>query len=299
MSKAHAQGSKATETPTPRRVRTGKQMLEQIRTHGYARVELTPSEHSQLMNLFEKSKHFFGAGPEHNKKHSNGKLTNGYRPPKSAYNNGDPINEADTNDSFLYWNARLGAEIPGNDQIPEFLDALEAYRSGPVCGIMNELMEALADHYGKKKHPFEAASVLQVNSFGLPTDRKLLQTRHEDGVLATVIWASAPGLEVFIDDKEHAITFEPGEVMVMPGGILDTMTGGDIKPIYHQVRNHGPESVGRKSIMYFSCPDVHRGPIEPYIANESNEGVDIREMIRKSTDKFGLPNNFVETAVTA
>jgi len=299
MSTAHTQGSRVTQTPLPPRVRTGKQMLEQFRTHGYARVELTPSEHSQLMHLFETSKHFFGPGPEHNKKHSNAKLTNGYRPPRSAYNNGDPVNEADTNDSFLYWNPRLGAEIPANDQIPEFLDALEAYRSGPLRNIMNELMQALADHYGKKKHPFEAASVLQVNSFGAPTDRKLLQTRHEDGVLATVVWGSAPGLEVFIGDKSHAITFEPGEVVVMPGGILGTMTGGDIKPLYHQVRNHGPESLGRKSIMYFSCPDIHRGPIEPYITNGSNEGVDIRDAIKRGTDMFGLPDNFVGTAVTA
>lgn len=299
MSKAYTQGSEVTKAPDPWRVRTGKQMLEQIRTHGYARVELTPSERSQLMNLFEKSKHFFGSGPEHNKKHSNEKLTNGYRPPRSAYNNGDPVNEADVNDSFLYWNARLGAEIPGNDQIPEFLDALETYRSGPAREIMNKLMKALADHYGKKEHPFEAASVLQVNSFGMPTDRKLLQTRHQDGVLATVIWASAPGLEVFVDDKNHTITFEPDEVVVMPGGILNTMTGGDIKTLYHQVRNHGPESLGRKSIMYFSCPDVHRGPVEPYIANESNEGVDIRDVIKRATDMFGLADNFVGTAVTA
>jgi len=274
-------------------------MLEQIRTHGYARAKLTPSECSQLMHLLERSQRFFAAGPEHNNKHSNGKLTNGYRPPKSAYNNGDRVNESDTNDSFLYWNPQLGAEIPENEQISEFLDALETYRSGPACKIMNELMKALADHYGKAKHPFEAASVLQVNSFGTPTDRKLMQTRHEDGVLATVIWASAPGLEVFVDDKDHAITFEPDEVVVMPGGILGTMTGGDIKALYHQARNHGPESLGRKSIVYFCCPDIHRGPIEPYIANESNEGVDIRDVIKKSTDMFGLPYNFVETAVTA
>lgn len=299
MSNAHTQGSRVTKAPDPRRVRTGKQMLEQIRTHGYARVELTPGERGQLMHLFEQSKHFFAAGPEHNSKHSNGKLTNGYRPPRSAFNNGDPVNEADTNDSFLYWNPRLGAEIPANEQIPEFLDALETYRSGPVRRIMNELMQALADHYGKGRHPFEAASVLQVNSFGAPTDRKLLQTRHEDGVLATVIWASAPGLEVFIDDEEHAITFESDEVVIMPGGILDTMTGGEVKRLYHQARNHGSQSLGRKSIMYFSCPDIHRGPIEPYIANESNEGVDIRDVIKKSTDMFGLPDNFIGTAVTA
>lgn len=274
-------------------------MLEQIRTQGYARVELTPGEHRQLMDLFEKSKHFFEAGPERNSRHSNGKLTNGYRPPKSAFNNGDPVNEADTNDSFLYWNPRLRAEIPENEQIPEFLHALEAYRSGPACTIMNALMDALADHYDKRKYPFEAASVLQVNSFGMPADRTLLQTRHEDGVLATVIWASAPGLEVFVDDKEHAIAFEPDEVVVMPGGVIDIMTGGEIKRLYHQARNHGDESLDRKSIMYFSCPDIHRGPIEPYVANESNDGVDIRDVIKKSTDMFGLPSNFVETAVTA
>jgi isopenicillin N synthase-like dioxygenase len=112
-------------------------------------------------------------------------------------------------------------------------------------------------------------------------------------VLATVIWTSAPGLEAMTPTP---VALETGmdEVLVMPGGILEVMTGGEIPPLFHQARNLGDRfSRNRKSIMYFSCPDIDKGPIAPYVRNEKNEGLDIRDVIRSATDAFGLPADFV------
>jgi hypothetical protein len=170
-------------------------MLEQIQGDGFASVTLTSEEAGHLRRLYDESLRFFGPGPERNVRYSNGKLTNGYRPPRSAYNNGDPVNEADTNDSFLYWSREFAEKIPHCDEIRAFLGYLESYRSRVACRVMADLIMELSEFY-RYEHliTFENASVLQVNSFGEPAERVLSQTPHEDGVLATVIWTSAPGL---------------------------------------------------------------------------------------------------------
>lgn len=270
-------------------------MLEEIRATGYARVRLTSHEADQLARLYSEASRFFAAGPEHNARHSNARLTNGYRPPRAAHNNGDPVNESDVNDSFLYWNPDHARRLPRHTEIPGLLHALEQYRVGPARRVIAELLAELAGHYRYPRVlPFEEASVLQINSFGEPGPRELLQTPHEDGVLATVIWTSAPGLEAVGEDGPARLTTTPDEVLVMPGGILTAMTGGEIRPLIHQARNHGLEtSLNRKSVMYFSCPDIDKGVIEPYVVTEMNRDLDIRDAIRSATDAFGLAADFV------
>ncbi|MGY2011174.1 hypothetical protein ACW9HJ_28130 [Nocardia gipuzkoensis] len=269
-------------------------MLGQILADGFARVRLTTSEATQLATLYAEAMAFFDAGPNVNRRHSSARLSNGYRPPGSSYNNFDPIDGVDLNDSFLYWNPEAGARIPGHERIPSFLGALEAYRAGALCRIMNTLMGELARRYDyRRRLSFAKASVVQINSYNAPSSRELLQTAHEDGTLATVIWTCGPGLEVFAHDDVVGVGVARDEVLIMPGGIMSAMTGGDIQPLYHCVRNLGLESLRRKSIMYFSCPDIDAGPIPPYVVNECNRGVDIGKLIRTATDAFGLPADFI------
>jgi len=126
-------------------------------------------------------------------------------------------------------------------------------------------------HY-KYRHtvPFEKASHLQVNSFGTPSSRELLQTRHEDAVFMTVIWTSAPGLECECGRQNASVHFAPNHVMVMAGSIMNLMTGGEIQPCYHLARNTRDKS--RKSIMYFVNPDVDK-PLYPFLENDLNAAV--------------------------
>ncbi len=269
-------------------------MLGQILANGFARVRLSQAEATQLATLYAEAMTFFDAGPDANCRYSNARLSNGYRPPGSSYNNFDPIDGVDLNDSFLYWNPGAARGIPGHERILPFLRALEAYRAGPLYRVVNALLADLARRYDyRRRLPFMKASVLQINSYDTVSDREFLQTTHEDGTLATVLWTCGPGLEVIAGDDAVRADVARDEVLVMPGAILSAMTGGDIRPLYHRVRNLGAESIDRKSIMYFSCPDVDSGPIPPYVVDESNPGVDIGELIRTATDAFGLPSDFI------
>jgi isopenicillin N synthase-like dioxygenase len=132
--------------------------------------------------------------------------------------------------------------------------------------------------------------VLQVNSFGVPTDQELFQQPHEDAVLLTVISASAPGLEEVIGDTSKPLVFEPDEVLVMPGSVLTEMTGGEIPPLYHLARNH--KVLDRKSIMYFVSPDTENA-IEPFVVNDYNRSMDIRDRVLNNPQTFGLSEDFV------
>jgi isopenicillin N synthase-like dioxygenase len=132
-----------------------------------------------------------------------------------------------------------------------------------------------------------------VNSFGTPSERELLQTRHEDAVLLTVIWTSAPGLECETDGVMRPTCFAPDEVGVMAGGIMTAMTGGEIQPCYHLARNTRNED--RKSIMYFVNPDVDR-PIVPFREGAADAGPDLREIVKDNPQShFGLSGDFISS----
>jgi isopenicillin N synthase-like dioxygenase len=279
-------------------------LLTQIREVGFARIQLDQEQARLLAALYDQTMVFSRRDSARKALHQSPKLNNGYRPLGAAHA-GDP-GAVDFNDSFLFWGERSGDSIPESGLIRPLLTALEDYRRDVCVVLMSRLVAELCEHYGKGEEsvstlPFEATSVLQFNSFHTPTERELLQTRHEDGVVATVIWTSAPGLEIFHNDMVMPLTPAPDEVFIMPGGILAAMTGGEIPPLFHQARNQRFSSPGaydaeRKSIMYFSNFDPSDRTIEPFVRNENNRDTDIGAMILESPDMFGLPDHFYERA---
>jgi isopenicillin N synthase-like dioxygenase len=75
--------------------------------------------------------------------------------------------------------------------------------------------------------------------------------------------------------------------MVMPGSLLTAMTGGQVSPLYHRVRNcQEPE---RMSLMYFVNPQLDV-ELSPWLENETNLGVDVLDLARKLPNGFGLPD---------
>jgi isopenicillin N synthase-like dioxygenase len=69
------------------------------------------------------------------------------------------------------------------------------------------------------------------------------------------------------------------------------MTGGEIAPQHHLVRNH--RYAERTSIMYFGSPDIE-SPIEPFVVNGHNRSMDIRRLVADNPQNyFGLLANFV------
>lgn len=264
-------------------------LLPRLFAEGYARVGLDAAAAGVLAGLHDEANGFFALSQEAKSRYSVANLTNGYRPPESAHAT-DPT-MPDANDSFLYWSTQRAEKLQFSGEIESLLSAMEDYRKWVAAPVVGRLIDELVAYYGYGSElPFEQASLLQVNGFTKSSDRELLQTRHEDGTLATVIWGSGPGLEAFCGDTVIPLTLGRDEVVVMPGSILTTMTGNQIPPLYHRVRNYG--NLQRKSIMYFCCPDVDKH-IAPFVVNETNHDADIRELVLSSTDMFGLVDNFL------
>jgi len=76
-----------------------------------------------------------------------------------------------------------------------------------------------------------------------------------------------------------------------PASLMTVMTGGEIQPLYHLVRNH--RNVDRKSVMYFVSPDADR-EIEPFVVNDYNRTTNIQELVLNNPEAyFGLAKDFV------
>jgi isopenicillin N synthase-like dioxygenase len=262
-------------------------ILDQILSNGFATVRLGSFEAQNLADLYREATAFFASGTSAKLRYSVPNRISGYRP--HGYAHSGSAYEPDLNDSFLYWKHRRKT-LPYHEEIGSFLDAFETYRL-VAAKIVTDVVENLQAHYGYKHElPFEEASVLQINSFGVPTDHELLQHPHEDAVLLTVISTSEMGLEAVFEDKVMPLTFTADEVLVMPGSVLTLMTGGEIRPFYHQARNYGFPN--RKSVMYFVSPDATNA-IEPFVANDFNGAKSIRDAVIKNPQTFGLSEDFL------
>lgn len=256
-------------------------------TQGYALTRLDEREARHLAAVHEGMMAFFAQDADAKARHGVPNRSTGYRPYAYAHA-GDP-DRPDHNDSYLYWGR--DRKLPAHhEEIKPLLDALEDYRR-VAARVTREVIEGLRARYGYPHPlPFEHGSVLQVNSFATPTQDELLQQPHEDAVFLTVIWTSAPGLEGVRGDALVPFTFAPDEVMVMPGSLMTVMTGGEIPPYYHQVRNLA--AADRKSVMYFVSPDP-TWAIEPFLVNDTNRDADIRRLVIANPQTFGLAEDFV------
>ncbi|HEV2638834.1 MAG TPA: 2OG-Fe(II) oxygenase family protein [Actinocrinis sp.] len=262
--------------------------FSRILSDGYAIVRLDLDEARRLAELYRESCEFFALETDRKLRYSVPNRVSGYRP--HGYAHAGSPDKPDLNDSFLYWKRRRES-LPHREEIDSYLDAAEAYRV-VAAKITDDVVNAMCQYYEYEHElSYESASVLQVNSFAEPTDRELLQLEHEDAVLLTVISTSEEGLEGVFGGNPKSFDLAPDEVLVMPGSVMTLMTGGRVQPFFHQVRNHQhPE---RKSVMYFVSPDTDR-PIEPFVRNETNEGVDIRALVIENPQEFfGLAEDFV------
>jgi isopenicillin N synthase-like dioxygenase len=263
-------------------------MLDQILADGYAKVRLAPSNADRLVTLYRVAAEFFARDTDTKRRYSTPNLSTGYRPHGASHSG--YADKPDQNDSFLYWTPSY--KVPPNDhEISGFLAACEAYRQ-VVAQITAELIDDLRKRYSSDAQtPFEKASVLQINSYAELSDDELLQQPHEDADFLTVIWGSEPGLELVIGGAAQPLDLPADEVAVMPGSVLTAMTGGEIPPQDHLVRNH--RTVGRKSIMYFVSPDVD-SPIKPFVMNDYNLSMDIRQLVVENPQtRFGLTSDFL------
>jgi isopenicillin N synthase-like dioxygenase len=263
---------------------TVRQASQDILDKGYAVVKLADVDAANLHTAISTAVRFFERPLEEKQAHGSSDHNYGYRPFGIEYSISP--DRPDMNECFTLWSSRLDL-IPNAADIPDLTGAFLSWRDS-LAPLVKAILDEVARNFGTDAAPeFEKASYLQINyCLPAPADRDLLQDKHEDGHMVTVLHATAPGLEIYVNDDVKPMLPARDEVVIMPGSVLTALSGGKIEPLYHQVRNHGLDD--RQSIMYFVNPEIDE-PLFGWIDNPDGERVDIREHVQNAPSMFGLP----------
>jgi isopenicillin N synthase-like dioxygenase len=259
---------------------------EDIIDKGYAVVKLADVDTFNLHHAISTAQRFFERPAAEKTAHGSTDHNYGYRPFGIEYSVSP--DRPDMNECFTVWSSRLDL-IPNAEDIPELTDAFLSWRDS-LAPLVKAILDEVAKNFGTESAPeFEKASYLQIN-YCLPTppERDLLQDRHEDGHMVTVLHSTAPGLEIYVSDDVKPMTPARDEVVIMPGSVLTALSGGKIEPLYHQVRNHCLGEGERQSLMYFVNPEIDE-PLFGWIDAPDGERADIREHVQNAPSMFGLP----------
>ncbi|MBN9621022.1 MAG: isopenicillin N synthase family oxygenase [Actinobacteria bacterium] len=261
-----------------------EQAARDILDQGYAVVKLRDVDADNLRNALSTAVDFFQRPLEDKKAHGSTDHNYGYRPFGVEYS--AVPERPDMNECFTLWSSRLDL-IPDAQDIPELTGAFADWRDS-LAPLVKAVLDRVAANFGADAAPeFEKASYLQINyCLPGPAERDLLQDKHEDGHMVTVLHATAPGLEIYVNDEVTPMLPDRDEVVIMPGSVLTALSGGKVEPLYHQVRNHGLDD--RQSLMYFVNPEID-APLYAWLDAPSGERVDIREHVQNAPSMFGLP----------
>jgi isopenicillin N synthase-like dioxygenase len=251
---------------------------------GYAVVKLSDIDAGRMQTALATANRFFERPLEEKVAHGSTDHNYGYRPFGIEYSISP--DRPDMNECFTLWSSRLDL-IPNATDVQDVTDAFLAWRDSLAPLVQAVLDEVATSFHAGRAPEFEKASYLQMN-YCLPTppERDLLQDKHEDGHMVTVLHATAPGLEIYVNDEVQPMLPGSDEVVIMPGSVLTALSGGKIAPLYHQVRNHGLDD--RQSLMYFVNPEMDE-PLYSWIATVDGERADIREHVQNAPTMFGLP----------
>ncbi|KAF2111585.1 hypothetical protein BDV96DRAFT_603169 [Lophiotrema nucula] len=194
------------------------------------------------------------------------------------------------NECFTVWSDQMDL-IPSAQNIPDLINSFLGWRDA-LAPFVKGILDEIARSFSATAAPsFKKTSYLQINnSLPIPLERELLQDKHEDGHMVTVIHSNTPGLEIYANGKESEVILPilpaRNEVVLSPGSVLTALTGGAISPLYHHVRNHGLDN--RQSLMYFVNPEIDK-PLYSWVKSSRNERIDIREQVQNAPLMFGLP----------
>ena len=263
-------------------------MIPQLEQHGFLRIPIDGGLRRTIDSVFALANEFF-ARPAAEKQHfAFPAWVEGYRELGPEYS--QVPERPDLTESFSAWNR--------NRPRPE----LAAWQAGcPLHGalreasnmlgeLMQDLFAAMAQYFnpGALELRFYNATYIQLNYYEPARHRRdLLQDPHEDGHLVTLVSTNAPGLEIEVDGKFVPAEVGANELLLMPSSLLSLMTGYRVKPLHHQVRN-SRRTDPRSSLLYFVNPEINQ-QLAPWIANESNAGIDIIERANAAPKQFGMP----------
>ncbi|MDT4918635.1 MAG: hypothetical protein QOH89_3335 [Pseudonocardiales bacterium] len=260
------------------------QAAHDILDRGYAVVKLSELDAGKLHNAISTAVRFFERPLDEKNVHGSTDHNYGYRPFGIEYSVSP--DRPDMNECFTVWSSRLDL-IPAAEGIADLTGAFLDWRDS-LAPLVEAILDEVARTFGVDAAPeFEKASYLQINyCLPAPAGRDLLQDKHEDGHMVTVLHATAPGLEIYTNDEVKPMRPAADEVVIMPGSVLTALSGGKIEPLYHQVRNHGLDD--RQSIMYFVNPEVDE-PLFGWVDSADGTREDIRAHVQNAPTMFGLP----------
>lgn len=258
-------------------------IAEQLVTRGYAKVTLTGPDRAALAVLAATAADFFGWPEPMKRRHGDGGNLYGYRPYKMQ-DSGDP-GRPDLCESFAYGANEPGL-IPEHGDIRRLCSAAAGYWT-TAARITAMTLAELAGHYGDQGRllQFGPTSYIEVNWYARPERRDMLQTRHEDGHLISLVVPDRPGLEIERDGRMRPADTAAGEMLIMPGSVLTAMTAGEIPPLYHQVRNHNYPH--RTTVLFFANTPMRPGSVRPYVQAEGY--ADPAALCLANATNFGRP----------
>jgi len=260
-----------------------KRAVQDLVEQGRSIVTLGRRETEAMKILYQESERFFRLPFEAKASHQSSDFNFGYRPFGRQYSVSP--DKPDMNESFTFWRGDRNT-VARNGRLNKFMSALEHYQR-IVSQVSGAVLDALAEHFSTRNSVrFYRSSYIEINYY-LPTaHRHLLQDRHEDGHLLTLLVTDGAGLEVECDGVMTPVGLGANQLLIMPGSLLTALTGGLTPPLYHQVRNQ--HLAQRISMMYFVNPQADER-INPYVQNDGNRELDIAALARANPLVFGLP----------
>jgi len=264
-------------------------LVPQLEQRGFLRIPIDGELRRASERAFALANEFFARPAAEKHRYAFPAWVEGYRELGPEYSR--VPERPDLTESFSAWNRnRTRPELDGWGAACPLHPALR-HAFAMLGDVARGLFAAMAEYWGPSGAPelrFQNGTWIQLNYYEPARHRReLLQDPHEDGHLVTFVLTNAPGLEIEVDGKFVPADVGREELLVMPGSLLSLMTGDRVKPLYHQVRNTR-RTDPRSSLLYFVNPEIDR-PLAPWIANESNAGVDIIERANAGPAQFGLP----------
>jgi isopenicillin N synthase-like dioxygenase len=265
-----------------------------LKAPGYIKLRCQPDVAAAVNKVLTEADIFFSLPLAVKNRNALGDLLEGYRELGSEYS--DVQERPDLHESFWVhaFNAKKAQAHFDHHAQPLYHSMLQVAEA--FDKMIASIIVDLQRHYGvpNADRPLFATALgshLQLNHY-LPSKQRrgLLMDCHEDGLLFTIQQSNALGLEIRTPEGLFTpVATEPDEVFIMPGDIAMLLSGGEIQPLYHRVRNI-PGVRKRNSLMYFANPDAsYDKRIEPWRETEFNRNVDIMRRVIENPLKFGLP----------
>jgi len=262
--------------------------VRQFEQNGFARIPLTDALARDIDRIYGLGNAFFTRSEVDKQRYSIQSFVEGYRELGPEYS--QVPERPDLTESFSAWNRNRGRA-----EVEEAVAGCELHRalrevSDQMSVLVRGIFHAMADAWapGSPDLGFYRGTYVQLNYYEPARhSAELLQDPHEDAHLLTLVKANAPGLEIEVDGTYIPAGADGNEIVFMPGSLLTLMTGGKIKPMYHQVRNTHRRDP-RSSLLLFVNPEIDQ-KLEPWIKNETNAGIDIIERANEGPKQFGMP----------